>query len=110
MELLREIARTPAELSLTLRPESVTLTESATAITVLNLGAEKKDLFQGGAKLLGTARWTKDGIEIKREIEMGAAIKDRFSLNESGALVLTREVDLMMQSVKGDLVYVRKPQ
>ena len=110
MDLLRGMARAPTELSLTLRPETVTLAESATSITVLNLGAEKEDLFQGGAKLLGTAKWTKDGIELKREMEMGGGIKDSFSLNESGALVLRREIDLMRQSVKGDLVYVRKPQ
>ena len=110
MDLLRGMARAPTELSLTLRPETVTLAESATSITVLNLGAEKEDLFQGGAKLLGTAKWTKDGIELKREMEMGGGIKDSFSLNESGALVLRREIDLMRQSVKGELVYVRKPQ
>lgn len=110
MDLLRGMARAPRELNLTLRPGTVTLAENAAAITVLNLGAEKEDIFQGGAKLLGTARWTKAGIEIKRELEMGGGIKDSFSLNESGSLVLRREVDMMRQSVKGELVYVRKSQ
>jgi hypothetical protein len=108
MEVLRRLAQVPGELSLALQPQTVTLAQDAANILILTLGAPKERVLQGGATLLGTAKWTKNGIEVNREMEMGGGIKDQFGLNEEGKLVLKREIDLMGRIVKGTLVYQRK--
>ena len=109
MEAIRGLAQAPAELTLVLRPENVTLTEDAKNLLILTLGADKERIVQGGAALLSAAKWTKDGVAIERESEVGGGIKDKISLNEAGDLVLEREIDLMGRSVKGTMIYRRKP-
>ena len=108
MEAIRGLARVPAELSITLQPEMVTLAQGVGNITSLTLGAREEKLRVGEATLEATARWTQEGIEINREMEMGGGIRDRIGLDESGNLIVKREVDLMSQSEKGTLVYRRK--
>ena len=108
MEALRGLARVPGEVSLSLLPETITFTADAANVLILTLGAGKEEVLQGGVILLGTAKWTKDGIEINREMEMGGGVKDKIGLNEEGDLVLKREIDLMNRTVKGTLVYQRK--
>jgi hypothetical protein len=72
------------------------------------LGAESERILQGGATILGKAKWTKDGLEIRRELELGPGIKDKISLNQEGKLILKREIELMGGAVKGTLVFERK--
>jgi hypothetical protein len=110
MEAIRGMAMVPGEVSLTLRPERVTFTQDATTVLVLTLGAEKEKTFQGGATFFATAKWTKSGLDINREMEMGGGVKDKVSVNEDGNLVLKREIDLMGRNVKGTLVYQRKSE
>ena len=108
MEAIRQLARVPGELVLALHPETVTLTQDAANVLLLTLGAGKEEILQGGVTLLGAAKWTKNGIEVDREMKMGGGVKDSFSLDDSGNLVLRREIDLMGQTVKGTLLYQRK--
>ena len=75
---------------------------------ILTLGAEKEEVLQGPTTLLGTARWKKDGLEIKRELEMGGGVKDMIGVDDAGNLIVKREIDLMGRTVKGTLVYRRK--
>jgi hypothetical protein len=79
IEAIRNLARVPAEVSLTLQPETVTFAQNAGNLLILTLGAPKEMVTLGEATLLCTARWKKDGIEI----------------------------NLMVQSVKGTLAYNR---
>jgi len=109
MEALRALSEVPGEISLSLRPEAITFTQAAANVLVLNLGAGKEEVLHGGLALLAEARWTKNGIEIDRETGQAGGIKDRFNLDENGNLILKREIDLMGRSVKGTLVYQRKP-
>lgn len=108
VEAMRQLAQVPAEISLALQPETVALTEDARAVLILTLGAEKDKMVQGGTLLIGSAKWTKKGIEVKRETEMGPGIKDEITLDESGRLLVKRDVNLMGRSVNGTLVYQRK--
>jgi hypothetical protein len=108
MEAIQVLARAPNELSLALRPETVGITPGTGAALLLTLGAEEEKVVLGGATVLGTAKWTKSGIEIKREIELGGGVEDELSLNEQGNLVLKREVHLMGGGVEGILVYRRR--
>jgi hypothetical protein len=108
MDAMRRMAQVPAEISLALQPETVALTEDSGSVLILTLGVEKERTVQGGVILLGSAKWTKDGIEIKRETEMGPGVKDKISLDETGRLIIKRDVDLMGRSVDGTLVYQRK--
>jgi hypothetical protein len=108
MEVIRGLAQVPGEIHLNLRPEVVTFTQDAANVLILTLGASKESVLQAGTTLLGTAKWTKDGIEINREMEMGGGVKDEISLNEEGNLVLKREIDLMGRTVKGTMVFQRK--
>jgi len=64
MEAIRNMAVVPGEVSLTLRPETVTFTQNAAAVIVLTLGAEKEEILQGGVMFGATAKWAKSGIEI----------------------------------------------
>lgn len=107
MEAMRELAQAPGEISLVLRPETVGLTENAADALSLTFGADKEEILQAGATLWGSARWTKEGIEIKREMEMRGGVKDLLDLDEEGNLVLEREIDLMGRTVKGTLLYQR---
>ena len=108
MEAMRQLAQVPAEISIALQPETVALTEDSRAVVILTLGAEKDKMVQGGTLLFGSAKWTKKGIEVKRETEMGPGIKDQITLDESGRLLVKRDVNLMGRSVNGTLVYQRK--
>jgi hypothetical protein len=108
MEAIRGMARAPREVSLTLRPETVTFTQNATTVLVLTLGAGREKVLQGETTFFATAKWTKNGIEINREVEMGGGVRDEVSVNEDGNLVLKREIDLLGRNVKGTLVYHRK--
>ena len=108
MEAIRQLARVPGDLVLALQPETVTLTQDVANVLLLTLGAEKERVLQGGAVLMGTAKWTKNGIEVNRETEAGGGVKDSFSLDEAGNLVVRREIDLMGRTVKGTLLYQRK--
>ncbi len=108
MEAIRSMAQPPEDVSLVLRPGSVTLTEASATVLMLTFGAERETVVQGQARLLASAKWLKKGIEIKREMERGGGVKDQFSLDEEGNLVLEREIDLMAGSVRGKLLYRRK--
>lgn len=108
MEAIREMAQVPAEFSLALQPETVAITPSSGRVLLMTIGADKEKVVVAGAPVLGTARWTKNGIEIKREIEVGGGVEDELSLGENDTLVLKREVHLMGGGVKGTLVYRRK--
>ena len=110
MEAIQDMAQVPPEITLTLRPEEVTLVEKAGKVLRLALGGTEENILQGETTLIGTASWTKDGIEIKRELErVGIGVRDRISVTEAGQLVLKREVELMGRSVRGTLVFQRKP-
>jgi hypothetical protein len=108
MEVVRSMARAPAELSLILRPGSVTFSETASNVLVLTFGADSQELALGEASLFGSARWLKRGIEIRRTVERAGGVKDEFSLGEDGKLILDRTVDLMAGSAEAKLVYRRK--
>ena len=108
MEAIRELSQVPEEFSLALRPETVGLTPSTGAAFLMSLGAEKEKTFLSGATVMETARWTKNGIEIKREIELGGGVEDRLALDDQGNLILKREVQFRGGAAKGILVYRRK--
>jgi hypothetical protein len=108
VEVIRGMAQVPGEFSLTLKPETVSFTQDAGNGFLLSLGAESERILQGGATILGKAKWTKDGVEIQRGLELGPGIKDKISLNDEGKLILKREIELMGGAVKGTLVYQRK--
>jgi hypothetical protein len=108
METIRSMAQAPAELSLILRPGSVTLNEASSNVLILGFGAEREEVSQGDVQLYASARWLKRGIEIRRDLERTGGVKDEFSLDEDGNLVLKREIDLMAGRVDGELVYRRK--
>jgi len=110
MDALRTIAEVPAEISLLLREETVTFATDAAYVLVLELGADEVEVLQGNATLFGSARWKKEGLEIEREAEMGAGVKDKISVDEAGRLIIEREIDLMARGVDGTLVYARKNQ
>lgn len=107
MGAIRSLATVPQELTLTLLPDRFTLAESASNFISVGLDAEKEDFIQAGVKILGSAKWKKEGVELTREADPAGAIKDTFSLTADGDLVLQREVDLRSRSVKGTLVYRR---
>ena len=86
----------------------MTFTQDATTVLVLTLGAGRENILQGETTFFATAKWTKNGIEINREVEMGGGVKDEVSVNEDGNLILKQEIDLMGRNVKGTLVYQRK--
>ena len=108
MNALRSLSTVPQELSLTLQPDQVALAEAGSNVTVVSLDTGKEDLIQVGVRILASAKWKKDGIEINRELDPRGAIKDTFSLSEAGELVLKREVDMIGRTVKGTLVYHRR--
>ena len=108
MESLRELAQAPGEFSLTLRPETVALTPQDGTPLLLTIGADEDKVILAGASVMGTARWTKNGIEIKREIELGGGVEDQIRLDEEGNLILRREVHLLGGGVEGTLLYRRK--
>ena len=108
IEVIRSMARAPAELSLILRPGSVTFSEAASTVLVLTFGAESEELPLGDSSLFASARWLKRGIEIKRAVERAGGVKDEFSLDEQGRLVLDRTVDLMAGNAEARLVFRRK--
>lgn len=108
MEAIRSLSRAPTEVSLVLKPESVTITQEAADVLVLTLGAEKERFIQGGATLMGEAKWTKKGIEISRTLDAGPGIQDKFHIDDQGNLILEREIDLMGRSVKGTLLYRKR--
>jgi hypothetical protein len=106
---LEGVSRTPEQISLNLRPESVTLTQNETQVLVLVLDGGEEDIQVGDVTMVGRAKWTSHGIEIDRLGQRGQGVRDRFHVNEEGNLVLKREISMMAQSVKGTLVYVRGP-
>ncbi len=108
MEAIRNMASVPGEVSLTLRPETVTFTQNDAAALVLTLGAGKEEIRQGGVMFEASAKWTKSGLKIDREMEIGGGVEDKVSVNEEGNLVFNREINLMGRTVKGILVYQRK--
>ena len=111
MNALRLLARVPRDLTLTLQSDRFTLTESGsgltevTSVTSLALDAEKEDLIQAGVRILGSAKWKKEGVELTREIEPAGSLEDTFILNDDGSLTLRREVSLRGRSVNGTLVF-----
>ena len=108
LEAIRELSQVPSEFSLVLRPETVGLTPSTGAAILMTLGADKEKVFLSGATVVETAKWTKNGIEIKREIELGGGVEDHFTLDDQGNLVLKREIQFRGGAAKGILVYRRK--
>ena len=74
----------------------------------MTLGADKEKAFLSGATVMETAKWTKSGIEIKREIELGGGVEDQLTLDDQGNLVLKREIQFRGGAAKGILVYRRK--
>jgi hypothetical protein len=110
MEALRQMSAVPEEISLFLQVETVTFATDAANILVLTLDAAKEEVLQGNATVLGTAKWKKEGLEIKRETEMGGSVKDLISVDDDGKLIVQREVDLMGRNVDGTLVFRRKTE
>lgn len=108
MEAIRSLSRVPAEISLVLKPETVTFTQDAANLLILTFGSESERFVQGGATLLGQAKWTKTGLEISRTLDAGPGINDKLRIDEQGSLLLEREVDLMGRSIKGTLLYRKK--
>ena len=110
MEGMRVLARAPDTLHLRLQPTTVTFSQETMTQLVLSLGADEETIVQQGLSLLAEADWTKDGIEIRREMELGARIQDTFAVDGDGRLLLTREVEFPMRKVKAVLVYSKGPQ
>jgi hypothetical protein len=107
MDVLRQLSQVPEEFSLNLREDAVLLIHDGMNAFGLTLGADEAEFYQGGATILGTARWRKDGLEIKRELDMGGGVKDKIRVDETGTMIVEREIDLPRGSVKGTLVYKR---
>jgi hypothetical protein len=107
MDALRSLATVPRDITLTLQPDRFILVEPGSSVTSVALDAEKEDLIQAGLKVLGSAKWKKEGVELTREFEPAGSLKDTFSLKEDGALALQREVNLRGRSVKGTLIFRR---
>jgi hypothetical protein len=102
------IARTPTEMTLSLRPESVTLTQGDWAPLRMALGADEISVTQDGSEYFGKAEWTDEGLIIQRKVDMGGGVRDKMKVDDQGHLVVEREIDAMRGGkVKGTLVYRR---
>lgn len=108
MEAIRELSQVPAEFSLVLRPETVGFTPTTGVAFLMTLGADRRNAFVSGATVMEEAHWTKNGIQIKREIELSGGVEDQLSLDDQGNLLLKRETQFRGGAVKGTLVYRRK--
>ena len=108
MRATQLIARTPTEMTLTLRPESATLTQGDGAPVQMTLGAEEITVTQDGSEYFAKAEWTDEGLIIRRKVDMGGGVQDKMKVDDQGHLVVAREIDAMRGGkVKGTLVYKR---
>lgn len=108
MEATMTIARTPRELGLTLRPESVTLAQKEGPSQRLDFGGDEISVGREGAEYFATAEWTEEGLIIERKVDRGGRVRDEMKLDAEGRLVVKREIDALRGGkVKGTLVYRR---
>jgi hypothetical protein len=107
-EAVQVLARVPEEITLGLRPETVSVLQNQDESTALRLtlGADESEFIHGGMSVSARAKWTKRGIEIERVID-GGKVKDELSIDEEGRLSFKREVEVMGRHVDGTLVYSR---
>lgn len=109
MQATTVIARTPTEMSLELRPESITLIRGDLPPVRLGLGEEEIAVNQDGAEFFAKAEWTSEGLIIQRKVDRGGAVKDKMTLDEDGRLIVEREIDALRGGkVEGTLVYRKK--
>lgn len=100
------IARTPGNLALTLRPESVTLIQGDTEAVVLTLGGEETAVTLGEVEYFAAAEWTDEGLIIERKVDGGGKVKDKIRVDEEGRLVVERSIDALRGGkVRGTLRY-----
>lgn len=109
MEALRSFARPPDHISLELQPETVNLSGDDMDPLLVPFGSEAEQVTQNGVTLNATADWTKDGIEVYRQMQRGQGVRDRYQLGQDGRLLLKREIMLMGRSAKATLVYLKTP-
>jgi hypothetical protein len=109
MEALRSFARPPERISLQLQPETVNLSVNGLDPLLVSFGSEAEQITQNGVTLNATADWTKDGIEVYRQMQRGQGVRDRYQLGQDGRLLLKREIMLMGRSAKATLVYQKNP-
>ncbi|MFC1791166.1 hypothetical protein ACFL0I_01710, partial [Gemmatimonadota bacterium] len=109
VQVTQTMAQTPDELTLTLLPETVTLTFPDLAALQVTLDGESRESLQGDLTVFSQGEWTQKGLEIERNTELGGGVDDTISLDEQGRLIINREVDLRGRGVvKGKLVFQRK--
>jgi len=95
MEETRRIAGTAARLDLTLSPETTELAQDSTPPLSLELEAEPTSVFDGMGEIQASAKWTRKGLKIEREIPNGGEVVDTYTLEEGGRLILRREVRML---------------
>jgi len=109
MVTVQALARTPEELSLSLRPEAVEVAYSDSLVVTLQLGADEVQVRQGPLVFFAAAKWTRKGVLVESATDVGSGVKDLFSLDEAGHLRVKREIGLPGgRRVEGTLVYRRK--
>lgn len=105
MEATLALSRTPGELTLTLRPGSVSLLEEQGQPLRLELGADETASWLGSAEFFAKAEWTAEGLIIQRKVDGGGGVRDIMRVDDEGRLVVEREIDTGRLKVKGVLRY-----
>lgn len=99
------LARTPGNLTLTLRSESVTLVQGTNAPVKMVLDGDETEVTQGEFEYLAGAKWTDEGLVIERRVRGGGGVTDKISVDDESHLVIEREVDTGRRKVEGILRY-----
>lgn len=109
MEATRYIAVTPRELTLRLGPESASFGLPGDSVVALPLNGEEEAVVVGEVEYYAMARWTEEGLEIRRKVNRGGGVEDQIHVDQEGRLVVEREIDALRGGkVKGTLRYQRK--
>jgi len=95
MEETRRIAATSERIGLSLNEASTALILDDSPRLTLPLQGETTSYLDGQGEIRANAKWTSNGLEVRREIPNGGDVTDTYSLDDEGRLRLRREVRMM---------------